>query len=80
MGTGASKSGPMSSMGIGKTMVEFWFDPLSSSVCMQRRAKAAGWVEMISVLLPRVRFRNHDYEHVAPPLSHSHRRRNSWEP
>jgi len=34
MGTGAARSGRMSSIGIGNTMVEFWFDPMSSSVCM----------------------------------------------
>jgi hypothetical protein len=37
-------------MGMGKTMAEFWFDPMSSSVCMYRRARAAGCVEMISAL------------------------------
>jgi hypothetical protein len=34
IGTGAARSGRMSSMGIGKTMVEFWFEPMSSRVCM----------------------------------------------
>ena len=34
IGTGAARSGLINSIGIGKTMVEFWFDPMSSSVCM----------------------------------------------
>jgi hypothetical protein len=34
MGTGSARSGLISSMGIGKTIVEFWFEPMSSSVCM----------------------------------------------
>ena len=34
IGTGAARSGLISSMGMGKTIVEFWFDPMSRSVCM----------------------------------------------
>jgi hypothetical protein len=34
MGTGAARSGLINSMGMGKTIVEFWFDPMSSNVCM----------------------------------------------
>jgi carboxyl-terminal processing protease len=34
IGTGAARSGLINSMGMGKTIVEFWFDPMSSSVCM----------------------------------------------
>ena len=34
IGTGAARSGLINSMGMGKTMVEFWFEPMSSSVCM----------------------------------------------
>ena len=34
IGTGAARRGRINSMGMGKTMVEFWFEPMSSSVCM----------------------------------------------
>ena len=34
IGTGTARSGLINSIGIGKTMVEFWFDPMSSKVCM----------------------------------------------
>ena len=34
IGTGAARRGLINSMGIGNTMVEFWFDPMSSSVSM----------------------------------------------
>jgi hypothetical protein len=34
IGTGAASIGLISSIGMGNTIVEFWFDPMSSSVCM----------------------------------------------
>src|SRR3984893_12380204 len=34
MGAGSARSGLISSIGIGKTTVELWFEPMSSRVCM----------------------------------------------